>query len=876
MSKYILGRKEVETTAGKRSRWVIALSSIFALALAFLMLLPLFGIAHTLSQPVQAHAFAPILCGADIGVGMDDKKRPSDTLIESDDRNRKWTLQEAYGGGMNVVSFQGFGSGAWVETKEVPEDIQAPEGMDAVMGQFEEVRHPYTCTLGAGIASLTTLQIKLAEVITSFTNTVIGVAVSSDFSLVGIVGGESDSDENSLMSVLTRSIYTPLILFAVVAAAVSVAYRGIVQRRFRDAFGKALWVVGSAILGMVLLLFPYHLTQAPTILANSLASCVIGAFNGSNCLTGETTSDSFGLAEESGVYGNVCSVGSSSGSTTDALELSIASMGCNIWAAFVLEPYAEASFGTSYDELTTTDTANEELQQAISDAGLEPEAFCINLASSGSAADDRNSPVHMDGGARGDSGTVCNLAAYQMFLTHNTTPESANPAGGNAPELWDADERWYNIATVAAHHDGLWDAWTSNTVADFTKLNMGISSVLSSIVGSVLLIVVSFYALIYKVAGTLLIALAPLFLLFMIEPTRGRAIAAGWLGQMLSTVFKYLASVLFLLISLLCLSAVVASTGFYQVNVLLVIILSGALLMYRPEVVDMLGRVNMGNTVLTDRISERVMGTASLAGRTTQGGIGSKAAGGKFSEGFNNTLKQELAAGRGRQAFGDGVGGALQSGVLTAQSVQRGKQGVQAYQQRRHQKKQQQSGSTGSGSGGSNTNAPQQRSGSGSAPQQQTVGGASAQTGGTQQAGGASTQAGGTQQAGSSAPQQAQRSGSGTQARATGGSTGQPQSQSTGTQNRSASQQGSGTSQQRSQTQAGASSKNPQQQGGGSTSGQKRSRTRTHHRTIEVNAQRVAPDSEEGKKIQQNRGIPTIRPDAPKIRRTRNNDDDDE
>lgn len=768
MNNYIRKGAQVDFAHSKRSNvWALITASVLAITFGAIMLIPALGmslnkLSGTQSDQIKANAFIEMFCGADIGTGMDSKQTTGGIFTDfshADAPNRKWTLQEAYGGGMGIVSFQGIGAGsAWVIPNDRDEDAYKPGNYEEVAGKLEEIRNPYTCSLGAAISTVSTLQLKVASFLTSFTNTVVAAAVSDTFicseagqdgciDVLGIIGGASNDDDTSIAAALGNSIFMPLMILAVAVAAVSIAYQGIAKRQFREAFGKALWVVSAAVLGVIVISMPHTTTQAPSIVANAFSSCVIGAFNGENCLTDDVSNGDMESVVQGTAYANVCNTSADGIAASDQMSMTVETLGCTMWRAFVLEPYADASFGMSYNELSTMNEDNTALRQLIDDAGLEPEMFCINMKSSGSAADNARGRMDMDGGTGGNGEQICNLAAYQMFLAHDTTPGSAHDAGGVAPEQGEFDERWYNLAVLAAHDDSMWQEWSSNTRADIQKLGTGFTAIVAAIVGSILLIFVSFNALLYKLGGMVLIALAALFLLFMIEPTRGRRMATSYFGQLVSTVFKYMASVLFLMIALTFYGALLGSMGSgIYVNLLLVVLLTAALLMFHSQFIELLGKVDRRTEIFTDKISERVKGTTSLAGTVAMGGVGAKAGGGDFGEGLRKTFRQEMASGRGKQAFGETAGGMMQSGFLAEGAMQR-------FKHARNAKAAKSSGSnTPAQSSGSNTPASSQSGGTNTPAQSGSSNTAPTKTSGSQSKQGNAPAPSGNSNPGSSQP----------------------------------------------------------------------------------------------------------------------------
>lgn len=665
-----------DTTKVSKRPFAVAVSSIMAVFMFLLVLAPIVTASFSgVQQSSKANAFFEFFCTADIGNGMDNKSQITTTLRSfpnPDQGNRKWTLQEAFGDGANIVNFEGVGEGTdWAFAKEEPAILETLDGYDSDASEkFENVRNVSDCFFGGVSSNVANLIFGFANVLSGLTQAIVIYAFDTGMicsepgqdgaciDLLGVIGGESDSDDTGLIAILTNSIYMPLMLIAVALGGITVAYQGIVKRQFRDALGKMIWVVASALLGVIILAFPAGVSQAPMVVTNAIASCVIGSFNGDNCLADNNSGEGIDQIDSSAPTSQTACASHASGlSPNEQMSMSINSLTCSIWKSFILEPYSNASFGLPFAEL---DTSNEEIQVLIDRAGLEEDYFCINLGSKGSVEDNTNSEMHMN-----DGHEVCNLAAFQMFLSHDTTAASSVSGEGTPsdryPSSGQTDDRWYALATLMAQDQGMWNEWTTGWSAGFQDLSLAVLSVFTTMLGGFVLVVISFFALVFKLGAIILTALAPLFLLFMIEPTRGKKMAAGWFGQLLSNIMKYMASALFLLITIVLFGAVLGTAGSNMLaNTIFIILLTAALLMYRREIVDLIGKVDMGTQVFSNKIGERIKGTAKLAGSATAGAVGARMGGGTLLAGAKDTFKRDLSRGMGTEAFGSFAGKTVQ------------------------------------------------------------------------------------------------------------------------------------------------------------------------------------------------------------------------
>jgi len=464
--------------------------------------------------------------------------------------------------------------------------------------------------------------------------------------LVRIIGGTANTSDTGLIGSLTNSIYKPLVLIVVMVTALGVLYTGVIKRRFRDALGQAVWLAVSFIIGLAVLLNPSMLAKAPMVASNAVSGCVIGAFNGANCFSGTgyatSTSDGVALSADKGVC-----VSDASNATADQITgLAVNSMGCTIWKTFILQNYAKGAFGTNLDQLEVKN-ADTVAGKAVAKSGVDPDKFCFSLQTTGSANGyDGKWLQSKSGGAK-----VCNLAVYNMLMQMKVVP--AGQTTDNTPTQF--DPAWYNLITTVASSDKMWPIWTNGG----QQFAQGIVAVVSALLGGILISVVAITALMYYLTAVILMIFAPLFILVGMHPTRGKKIMLGWLETVLASILKYLASAIFLLVSLALYSAVLGAAD--PMSALLFVgILSMVLWMYRKEIVETFSRVNLGGERMANVLDQKIpmMGAsarqlgdkaAKMPSSIVGGALGGLAAGGigKMGQGAAIAAQNELRSAPG-------------------------------------------------------------------------------------------------------------------------------------------------------------------------------------------------------------------------------------
>lgn len=561
-----------------------------------------------------------------------------------DASNRKWTIQEAYGDGMKLSVYYGEGQGDWFTA-----DVGTDRGMDYgnygdfADSLFSEQRGFANCFFAPVTAHfLPYIPFEIASITTGIASWISSLAFSTNFicqnpenpsgacvNLVALIGGENQNDNGGLIGALTSSIYMPLILFPVLIGAFALVHTGLIKRQFRQAFGQLLWMGAAFVIGLGLLLNPVLLSRAPMALMNSITACIVGAVNGQNCLE-STSSSASGTrdAQENWGAGRECLSNAGGLSTDEQMSMIVNGMGCNIYMAFNIQPWSQAMFGRSYNDM---DTSNPRTAEAIEAAGLSADDFTVNLrssesmnemakASSGSAANaDAQKRYTLDD----DSDTISNVAAYQMMLgsraegsstgiqTLESTGRDINDSNPNV------DARWFNMVVYAANDAETWSNWAP-AGDTMHRIGIGFLAMISSFMGSLIIIIVSAFALVYYIGAALLMAFAPVFFLIGVHPTRGRRIFIGWFEKVISNVLKYIASALFLLVTIMFYGAVLGNAETIGTSFIFVLILTMALFMYRKEIVELIGRVNMGGEQLSSAMSDKLKQGVDRFGRTAK------------------------------------------------------------------------------------------------------------------------------------------------------------------------------------------------------------------------------------------------------------------
>ena len=622
---------------------------------------------HAVGTRVDAGTLG-FACSQLMGANMDSQASWYNALKSypvSDKQGRRLTMQEALQNGLFFVNYHGEGKGElFVRDKE--SDLYKEHSKTDVK-TLEGKRNLNNCTLnGLGIISANGL-LGIANGISGITQYIVQHSFDADlictdvknptddcFNLLKIIGGNgtpsatqvaNGNSNGGIIGVLTSSIYMTLVSLVFIFVAITFIWKAAIHRQFREAFAGLGWALISYFVGFMLLLHPALLAQAPLAASSTVATCVIGAFSGQNCMNDTDTNSDLAEGEESSAA--ICKSSVADASPSEHMEMVAGGLTCKIWKSFILNMYSQGSFGTSFDNLDTMST-DRPTNKILTDAGLNPEDYCVHLYTDGSIDGQKNGTLKTV--EKGTSNRVCNLAAYQMYL--ETKVQSGDDT---LPENGKADVRWYKVVDAAAANNGFWDNWGGSFASTNSKNGIALMAIIVTVLGSLILVITSLYANVYYISSAVLTSFAPIFLLIGVVPGRGRRIMLGWLEKVVSNVMKYIASAAFLVVTIAIYGAILESMGSIGMTLLFTILMTMALFMYRREIIDLIGRANLGGEQLSSRMTDRLgntmhnglRGTRDVAAAMAGGALGAKLAGGTLRSGGADAVSRELKRSRG-------------------------------------------------------------------------------------------------------------------------------------------------------------------------------------------------------------------------------------
>lgn len=564
----------------------------------------------------------------DMGLGMAPKSVILYNINHADKANtRKWNVQEVFGNSLRFTAYYGEGPGTWIyANKENRGEERAKEffGGEGAIWSNQEVQDKLLAARNGGcsFSGFTSLAgnvtLALTNGIVSITGEILNFAfgnTKAEDIIIKLVGGTENSTEQGLITTFLNSLYMPMVIIAVLILAITIMYKGLFQRKLRESFMDILWSFGAVVIGLVLMYNPQMLARAPQTIVSQVSSCMIGAITGQNCLTTN-------VMPPSSLAGYECKTDILGVNDTSSI---LKSMNCTIWKSFVLELWAEEQFGEPYNNLyTTMENApdNAEIWSALEEG--TGDKYCVSLGTT-------RKPVEQVGTFTTSVGEykVCNAAIYQLYLmtNMNDTTNALSSPNKTPWEFGTYDARWYDIILPMANNGAHWRDWSEVNPLD--RWGSSLMGLFAATMASFVLVSFSILGAVYKLTGVIMMAFAPLFFLFAIEPTRGKKIFLGWLEVVVSSILKYAAITMLIIVSLTMYSALLSNTSGLA-SFVSVIIVTVAMSMYRKEIVDLIGATNMGGQKLSNKLAESLdkakKGAGKLAGATVGGAIGANVA----------------------------------------------------------------------------------------------------------------------------------------------------------------------------------------------------------------------------------------------------------
>jgi hypothetical protein len=409
-----------------------------------------------------------------------------------------------------------------------------------------------------------------------------------------IITGKAPGSDVSSGKGLKDTLYIPFLIPVIMLGALYMAYVGLYKRKSTQALHSVVWLVGSAVAGVLLLSQPTMLPYYANKTTSAAGSAVI-----------ESVTDG-GAAVVTGKDSNICTV-----DDNDDTKRMVRMSKCLLWQTFVLNTYVDAQFG-----------------------GKERAEF---------RADEIPYKVNL-----GDTeATDSNWALFQIDQLRKNPNASQSDIDRKMENLYsvaavqvgDPSDRRAGAGTVNYYWMGLMDRSQKVTWL----------AALGALIALVALLPI---ALEIKVNQFLLsvgmLALAPVALVGSF-PGYGRDVVKRFFGWMLSLVLQTIVLTAVLSGSLVCFMVVLGSDWDYVTKFIILIILAPSILFGKRQLMKLFGFQSAVSSVV-DKVRDKATSTATgaavgavRAGSPVAGEIlsrGTKA----LASGISNTVSRSSRA----------------------------------------------------------------------------------------------------------------------------------------------------------------------------------------------------------------------------------------
>lgn len=568
--------------------------------------LSLLGLLITLFGGVNI-AHAGIFCGGQYGSGLSEKSQSVNVreTVLPDKGGRRYTITEIFPSGASSYGVPiGITEEDWLFTAENNMVSDAVGALDDTQKKRLEAQGKNCLSAQFSFqAFFQNISKSMSTWFSGLINWSTGTFFDQDFicadsrstncvPLLEIIGGKTDAD-GGIIGIFSRGIFMPLAVVAFLFVAGWLIYTGLIKKQFRASFGGILWAVFAFFLGILVMTRPMMIARAPQKLNTIISGCLLEAIQGSSCLGSPSSSPKL-------FTNQACKSDAAVSKVSDRMLLGINGLSCTVTKGLTIDRWAEQQFGYSFDELYTIDAPDgfseyNNIQGNASD-------YCVSLKSSKSPqqlAKEENPTFSGD--------KICNIAA--AYMANRTQGEFGTKATMG------------HIIATAAKDARMWNAFSGNG-----RDIMGTTTVISTLAAAISFLPVVFYGHAYSLTSTILMAFAPLFILFGIHPGRGKKIFLGWLESVVSAILKYMASGMLILVMILMYSTVLGKVSNGFLVLIFTLILAFTFVSYRKELANLVGATNLGGAKVANKFEEdynkRANQTKQLATSIVGGQIG--------------------------------------------------------------------------------------------------------------------------------------------------------------------------------------------------------------------------------------------------------------
>lgn len=471
-----------------------------------------------------------------------------------------------------------------------------------------------------------------------------------------IAGGS----EGGIFGILFNGIFTPLIVIVFAITGGYIFWHGIVKRQYRSSMTALIRSLALFIIAIIISASPLTYITLPNKIAVAGQAIILTAMNSG--LSGGN-----GLCSTDIGQFKTKLVNNPNAEAQDILTESSTSIrsavGCQFWQTFLLKPWAEGQFGTSWNNLyakgkipswapgSTSSALTNSNESMVGDAAVPMgDGSIINNWALFQISTETNahSPIGHEGERSKYTSGVANDWWRIVDTFANYQEEQAKvDATGSGPYGTTNSVEYTKVKNTPVLNN--WDTWVGNTA--YNRMWTASSSVIVAGIGLAAPLFFSFLSAVYSIGLALMMAFAPIMLLFGCWAGKGWEIFKGWGELVVNTTLKRIATGALLAFAIGLEAAAIQmmdTVGWWQ-GILMLILVSVIIIKSRAKVIDALASIRFSSTnfsATSSKISQKTAGmvktTSKFASSSVASGINSKRYGGKFGDGMLAGAKMEL------------------------------------------------------------------------------------------------------------------------------------------------------------------------------------------------------------------------------------------
>lgn len=436
---------------------------------------------------------------------------------------------------------------------------------------------------------------------------------------------------------LKDSLYLEFISVAVILGALYMAYKGWVKKAATEAASAAIWMVGSAIVGLFLLINPLFL---PNIINSTVSAVTQASISGITSVVTKTDGSGTSNAQ-------LCDAGAATDSlnSTDSnnkpidggTRRSVRQIQCTMWYSFMYTPWAIGEFGSS------------------------PSAVGVSKDNKLMLPNNTIDYIHTNGDLQGAQNPATpELQPNKAVFLGNKKLENPgwaiyqvdNKVNYPGSNKINQQRGMIDLASVQLLRDQPNIVWKG--VSSQNRITTAGLALISSVGAGAMIIILSMSMIVLEIGVVILTLLSAFFLLVGVHPGMGRRIALGWLETLVGLALKRIVLSILLAVMITFYSVVLnlSANMDWLVSMILVIAISIGGLTYKNQILGMFNNISFGGNGGMSaqpipgaaRLRAAGLGSGKFLAAGAVGGVLGAVVGGAGARKANRSAKHEAQA----------------------------------------------------------------------------------------------------------------------------------------------------------------------------------------------------------------------------------------